>query len=225
MSDVRNPLDAPAAGRLRSRGAALLFGALALLCCTPVDGDSEAPDALSEGPGGPGFETGPTPDVVLEPSGDDGVEDDRPWPPELEEETDTFTVGPEGGSFDLLGGEVLLDVPPGSFPQTTDVQVGRKLVDLHGETVVGYIWGPHGTPVDPPANLTVRAPVEYVPAGAEHEGSLGLFLVLDPGTGRGRDPDGDGLAPLGHGSASLEGATVVLEGEMDSLGTIVIFAP
>ena len=100
-----------------------------------------------------------------EPGAEGGVEESTDadgWPPTIEFATDETPVGPAGGLFELLDGEITVKVAAGVFPISTKITVQRSLISVGGVDLVGYIWGRHGIPLRPPNRLTVRVPTEWL---------------------------------------------------------------
>ena len=147
-------------------------------------------------------------------TGSDSTEttDGQAWPPALQTETDEAAVENDDTSVNLLGGEAVLDFSGTDLSGTT-ITIARRLVDMgDGVELVGYIWGPHGVPIDPSARVSFILKRSWLPPGATPE-TAELLLV----------PDGGLPTPLPNQSSSAVGNDQVrLSGDLSALGTIAI---
>jgi len=90
------------------------------------------------------------------------------WPPKIEVKEECHEIDKDGGSFDYLDGQCELVMPRDTMPDDTDVCATRALIDASSDLdLIGYVWGPHGVPLDPPATIRVRVPVSWVPREAK----------------------------------------------------------
>lgn len=134
------------------------------------------------------------------------------WPPQLATEEDSAEVDSTGGEVSLLDGEIVLLIPPGAFEDGTILNVKRQLVTANAMEWVGYIWGRHGKPIRPNARLTVRARAAWVPPGT---------ALVDARLALLRNGAVEFL-PEGLASASPDGDSVTLRGNLGELGDVVI---
>lgn len=146
---------------------------------------------------------------------DDDARDEPVWPPEVETTTDSVETDSKGGTYELLEGEVVLTVPPETFEDDTKLTLERGIIDLGDDSLVGYIWGPHGDVVDPPATVTATVPAVWIPPFDGGVDGIGLYAVTDSGD----------LEALNAADVRFEGDEVVLSGELRVLGRLVIAGP
>jgi len=145
---------------------------------------------------------------------DSATGDDDPWPPEISKETDTAEVTPEGGAISFLDGEITLEIQAGAFEDALTLSVTRKLVSVDEGSYVGYIWGRHGMPIDPPAHVIVRVSATWAPPG-----TTAVDAVLSK-------LGNDGPEPLANAeSAPTPQDTITLQGDLRALEAILIAGP
>ncbi len=151
-------------------------------------------------------------DISVRDDSDDGP---RLWPPELEDEVEEVTIGQPGGTFEVFDGEVTFTIPEDTYSEDTTITVTRSVINGGGGDWVGYIWGDHGYPViDPPSEVVVHAPLDYIPTGPGPPESLGLYALRV-----------DTLEALPESTTTLESSEVVMTGLINELGTLVIATP
>lgn len=149
-------------------------------------------------------------------TGDDawsgGGEGGGGWPPDgITPDKQTRTVGEAGGTLTWFGGVVRLVVPPGAVPAETEIDCSFEVVMVGDVPLVGYVWGPHGMPLDPPAELVIEVPADFAPPHLDDARDAGLYLVT-----------GELLTPVQGLETTLDGGNLVLRGKLDSLGTLAI---
>jgi len=133
------------------------------------------------------------------------------WPPAVSSGSDSAEVTPAGGEVDFFSGQLTLDVPADALKENTSITVERRLIESGGVELVGYIWGPHGKPIDPPADLTVLVDAAWIPPNTSLS-RTGLLLV-----------DGEKVTALqGTQAVQQDGGRVLITGKLDTLGTIAI---
>ncbi len=183
-----------------------------------------APGGVTSDGAGAADDAGPTDDgagaddIGPADAADDDAQEvhaDPLWPPAIVEESESFEVGSKGGTFELLGREFVLTVPAGTFPDGTKQTVERTIITLGDDSLVGYIWGPHGDAVDPPATVEVTVPAGWVPPFDAGVTDVGLYSVAADGS----------LVALGESDLRVSGDDLVLSGEVRALGRIVIAGP
>ena len=125
---------------------------------------------------------------------------------------DSVVVGPDGGAFQLLGGEVALNVPKGTLKEVVTVTLERAPVQVRGVELVGYIWGPHGMPIDPAARIDVRMSRQALVHGVDPV-QAGLFRV---------DSSGDSLVALENAARQIDPIWVTYTADLAELGTVVV---
>lgn len=103
---------------------------------------------------------------------------DNSWPAGFVAETDTAEVDEGGRELSFFNGLVTLDVPAGTVSEPTQITLRREIFEVDGVDLVGYIWGPHGIPINPAARLTIAALTDYVPPGVDPRNAQ-LFVVRD----------------------------------------------
>ncbi len=186
---------AASTARVGALVGALAFGAGGLGACVEIENPEDPGDAGDASGAG------------------DSAGSDAPASPDVRA-ADEATAGPEGADLTLLGGEVRLTIPAGAFDQTVDLQVTRDLVTVGDRTeLLGYIWGPHGLPIEPPARLTVTLALERWPSDAGDPSSARLY----------RERDGQ-LEPLTGAAVTVDAVRVVVSGDLPVLGTVVVSA-
>ena len=147
----------------------------------------------------------PTTDTGDPTTGDD-------WPPPLEEEKDFAEITTDGERLELLDGEVTLDIPAGALEIGTLIEITKSVVDVNGVDLVGYIWGPHGMPIDPVARITIKAPTDEIPPWITNPRQARLFVERD-----------GGLTQLPNQDDAKPGDfTVDFSADLSVLGTVVI---
>jgi hypothetical protein len=142
--------------------AALAVAAWAVAACVPTEDDADGRPSWG---GNDSFS-------VKEAASSDGV-----GPDGGPADTDACVLDDLGGTCTLLGGEVVLVVPAGALAERTTLDVTRQIVRAQGQDLVGYVWGPHGMPIDPVATVTVTVPEELLPSPPE---SAELVAFDDP---------------------------------------------
>ena len=134
------------------------------------------------------------------------------WPPAVSPTTGAATFDEAGATEALLGAEATLTIPAGALTEETVVDVTRALVDVQGVELVGYIWGPHGMPIDPPATLTVEVDTSWIPPGIAPIDARLLFW----------DKDKQEATELPDGKAIVNGSRVTMTAPLTELGVIAI---
>ena len=137
------------------------------------------------------------------------------WPPAVDEATEGFVATAQGATYSLFGGELEVTLVPDTFTVDTPLEVTRRLVDVFGVELVGYVWGDHGKPMPlaKRGKIAVLARLEWLPVASGDIEDAGLYLVVD-----------GGLDPLAASTARPEGTLALLEADLEELGTIVIAA-
>lgn len=121
-------------------------------------------------------------DVSSSPTSDAGI---APTPDVREIDTNipdnpAESVLIEGdGEYSFLKGEVILTVIDGALSGER-LELRKVITTTEDEqSVIGYIWGPHGIPIDPPAALKVTLSLSEITA--EKPTALRLISVSDDG--------------------------------------------
>ena len=72
------------------------------------------------------------------------------------------------GAYELLDGEIILTVNGGALSgERVDVLKDPTAKSLG--TLISYIWGPHGKPIEPPAALQITVPLDQLDAEKPEE--------------------------------------------------------
>jgi hypothetical protein len=175
---------------------------------TTTDGTGDVADTMSTSDFG-GADGTDSPNAADAPSSDGESVD---WPPLIEPASDSGGIDSSGGTLTLLGGEVSLTFPDGAIADPTTITVDRKLVSASSVELVGYIWGPHGRPIEPSATLSITVDTRWIPPTATDD-TVGLLLI-----------DGETVTALESQTVTfLDGGTrVTLTAQLDTLATIAI---
>ena len=123
---------------------------------------------------------------------------------------DEIIVG-DAGSYSLLDGEVILEFSDDSL-RDQRITIERALVDFQGQAVIGYIWGPHGLPIDPPANLTVTLATTEL--ASEKPDNFRLLYLTD-----------DGAKPLDQTDPILGEGMITFRAQLTTLSDMVVATP
>lgn len=78
--------------------------------------------------------------------------------------SDSCEADDKGGTCTFFGGEVVLELVAGALDGPQTISIRRAIVSLNDGDWIGYVWGPHGLPIDPPANVTVTVASDAVPS-------------------------------------------------------------
>ncbi|MEC8024234.1 MAG: hypothetical protein VX223_09895 [Myxococcota bacterium] len=123
---------------------------------------------------------------------------------------DEIIVG-DAGSYSLLDGEIILEFTDDTL-RDQRITVERSLVDFRGQVVIGYIWGPHGLPIDPPANLTVTLSTSELTS--EKPDTFRLLYLTD-----------DGPKPLVQTDPTLTEDIITFRAQLTTLIDTVVAVP
>lgn len=174
--------------------------ALALTGCEPIE----------DGSGGFLSDARVTPDVQTTDTRAD--EASAPWSPSVTTASDTQVGTSAATLLSFFGGEVKIQLQEGSLDADTTITLTRAVVTVGGQDWVGYTFGDHGIPLDPRAELTVVAPLDWLPPGAALDPTLGLYRV-----------DGVRLgAKLSTAPAEASDSRVTIIASLDALDTFVL---
>lgn len=132
------------------------------------------------------------------------------WPPEIESTTETGTFSGESSELTFFDGNVVLKLDAGALPADFDIEVTQRLVTVGDLELVGYVWGPHGKPIDPAAQLSISVPVDHIAPGV----ALTTAKLVTENDGA--------LVALDGASAKIEGGRLLLSGELGALETVLI---
>lgn len=149
------------------------------------------------------------------PSTLDGVDPEvlaSEWPGEVKTISDEADVDTSGGTIQLLQGDVTLEIPNGALVDKVKITVTRQAMSVRGVEVIGYIWGPHGIPIDPVARVTIRVARTDIPPWIVDPEEARLYVVRAD----------DSVEVLGGATAVSSGPSVVLEADMGALETLFI---
>ena len=135
------------------------------------------------------------------------------WLPSVTRETETVEVDAKAEEATLFDGEVVLTFSLSTFEDPVILEVTRNLVDVRGVNLVGYIWGPHGLPIEPAATVSIRQAKEDLPPWLTSAQEARLFSF---------DADTAQLTPLAKQKVEDDGVTVTITAELSELSTIVV---
>ncbi|MEZ4268619.1 MAG: hypothetical protein R3F39_19860 [Myxococcota bacterium] len=148
---------------MRSCRLVTLLSALALaLTCAGCDG-------LGDGSDGAFPDAGPS-DVRVDTVA-------STWPPQITVASDSQLATPAASVLSFFEGEVTIQLQDGSVDADTQIQMTRTIIRADGEDWVGYTFGDHGLPIDPRAELTLTAPLAWLPPGGTVDPTLGLYRI------------------------------------------------
>ncbi len=185
--------------RLLKPTSALIAIACVLTQCVPIDvadGDSSSSDALGVTDGRP-----------FEIPADGGPIDDAAGFQYPATAFDSCTYDDQGGTCSWFGGELVLSFVAGALGGPQTITVTREVVRIGGTDLIGYVWGPHGHPIDPAAEVTVTVPFDYLPGAPS---ALATWDESNP------------PAELSGGSVGASMERYVLTGDLRVLNTLVI---
>jgi len=167
--------------------------------------------------GGPGCDLGaeddadttsPAPtDIGNAPSPD--IRDTATQPPS--EITDSVEID-GAGKYILLDGEITLLLEDGAL-DIARLEVTKTIRKDAEQTVIGYIWGPHGIPIDPPGALTITLLRSEVIA--ENIESLRILAVSDDGS----------VKELLQELPTIDDERITFQATLELLGDLVIGTP
>ena len=130
-------------------------------------------------------------------------------PTEATDSLGTCTSDDDGSPCEFLDGEVVLKLTAGALGGRMTLTLEKQAIRIDGQDYVGYVWGPHGHPIDPAAEVIVTTD-QRAPAGAK--------LTLGNWNGT------DSIVELAELSlADGPDGTTILSGRLDILQTLVIF--
>jgi len=171
------------------------------LGCVPIDtGDAGDSSSFDDVPNG--SET---------TAGDSGAADAGPDVPVSLRAEDQCDYDDKSGSCSFFDGELVLNFAPDALGGPLVITVTRDTLRVGGVSLVGYVWGPHGQPIDPAAEVVVTIPRDYVESD-----QISLSSWNDP----------DEPKPLANQTLQNPGdGTFILKGEMAVFETILITSP
>jgi hypothetical protein len=132
-------------------------------------------DGLNDGSGGLFPDTTRT-DAGADVAGSaDGVSE--VWTPTVNPDSDSQLVTTAASIVSFFGGEVVIQLDAGSVDADTTLTMTRGVFSADGQEWAGYTFGDHGFPIDPRAQLTLIAPLSWLPPGGAVDPTLGLYRI------------------------------------------------
>ena len=135
------------------------------------------------------------------------------WNPTVMRETQSVEVDAQTEEASLFDGELVLTFSPGTFEDPVILEVTRNLVDVRGVNLIGYIWGPHGLPIEPAATISIRHNKDALPPWLASPQHARLFSY---------DAETAQLAALTKQTVEADEVTVTISAELSELSTIVV---